>query len=435
MRDETIWIAIIAETPLSLGTATSQSNFITSAEAIHGSVVRGAVAEALLQEVGNPHHRLQCSDDACPFCTLFGDNRIQFGNAYLGDYAPVWPLPLTARTCKQYSGFVTDDPLVNARRHHGVHDLLLADLAYGIAADPAFPQRDALVGDAPLWHPADDPPLRDELDTCGFDLGAGAACSHALDRAHGWYQWRARPQRVDPPPIERHTHVGINRARNVAEDGLLFAQEQIDLSQEQRAFFARIRVPAERADVLRSALERVQRIGRGRSRGLGAVQVRTIPAPSYADVATRVTAFAAGVGRALRPYARQLAQLPDTTPGVFFSLTLRAPAMVLDALGNAVRVPPPSALGLPFSSTPVAAYARMQDVGGWDAAAGKPRRTRQAVQAGSVFLYYTAAPTGVDDVVAGLTQLEQNGIGRWRERGYGALTVCADFHVMQARGA
>lgn len=435
MSDTTLWVAIVPDTPLSLGNATSNSNFIESAEFISGSALRGAVAEPLLAQVGTAHDRATCAAPDCPFCALFGDNHIQFGNAYLGDYAPVWPLPLTARSCKQFSGFTTDDPLVNAEQHHGVADMLFADLAYGMVADPAFRQRDLLQGSAPFWHPAHDPALRDKSDSCDFSFPSGTTCSHKLDRVAGTYQWRARPQRVAPTPIERHTHVGINRARNVAEDGLLFAQEQIDATRDQRAFFARIRVPDERVPALRQALQAVRFIGRGRSRGLGSVQVSVLDAPGYPDLRTRVTAFAAALQSALHPYTQHQSALRATFPGYFFSLTLRAPALVSDALGRTARFPTTAALGLAVPGHQIAAYARLDAVGGWDAAAGKPRRTQQALRTGSVLVYYVPPPTTLDELVNQLERLEENGIGSMRERGYGAVTVCANFHVAQARYA
>lgn len=435
MSDETLWVAIVPDTPLSLGNATSNSNFIESAEFISGSALRGAVAEPLLTQVGTSHDRATCATHDCPFCILFGDNQIQFGNAYLGDYAPVWPLPLTARSCKQFSGFTTDDPLVNAEQHHGVVDMLFADLAYGMAADPAFRQRDLLQGSAPVWHPATDPALRDDLDVCGFHYSSGVTCPHKLDRIAGTYQWRARPQRVAPTPIERHTHVGINRARNVAEDGLLFAQEHIDATRDQRAFFARIRVPSERVPALRQALQAVRFIGRGRTRGLGSVRVSVIGAPHYPDMHTRVTAFATALQSALQPYTHHLPALRVAFPGYFFSLTLRTPTIVPDSLGQTARFPTTVALGMTFPGHQIAAYARLDTVGGWDAAAGKPRRTQQALRAGSVLVYYVPPPTTLNILIDSLEQLEADGIGHMRERGFGAITACANFHVAQARYA
>ena len=66
-------------------------------------------------------------------------------------------------------------------------------------------------------------------------------------------------------------------------------------------------------------------------------------------------------------------------------------------------------------------------LGGWHQGAGLPRRTRQVVEMGSVFLYRCDGRT-VDDLAERLGPVESAGIGGERSRGMGRVAVCLPFH-------
>lgn len=424
---------IIPRSPLLLGDRSGFGNFQQTEDFIPGAAVRGAIAAALLDQCTQPdylHDHASCPDKKnCPFWQLLGADEPHFGNAYPGQFGPVWPLPLTARTCKRYPGFPQADDL----ERHGVVDHLFADFAYGLVSDPDFPGRERLQPQlGRSWSAAWQPHLRQVYDACQV-MHAGQKCGKPLTLIEGYYAWDSGQREVRPVrplSISRATHVGINRARSVAEDQLLFTQENITKRDEADAFFTRITVPTDKQVLLASALPGSHFVGGGRSRGLGQVEVAMQPTPHYPALSQRLQTFQFHTQKALRPYQQIDERVQTKLPGQLFSLTLRAPAILSDGL-RPCRVPTPALLHLPAGVLLVQAWARMEQVGGWDNAARLPRRSQLATRAGSVFLYFAPDTIAMDTLQAHLEQLERDGIGGERERGYGEVTVCAAFHTQK----
>jgi CRISPR-associated protein Csx10 len=234
--------------------------------------------------------------------------------------------------------------------------------------------------------------------------------------------------------------VGINRARGVAEDALLFTVETLDPAAEQIAFYSRLAVPDSRIDALHPYLSGDYHVGRGRSRGLGAV---TLSVEEEQEVAAdeplgasfgetmrdRVDDFNLAMRSALARYRSQDKRVPRSLPGTLFSVTLNSPA-ILESFGRALTAPTGAMVGLPQARL-VRSWARTTMVSGWDAAAGLPRRTQLAVQTGSAFLFWVPPDLDRDEVVESLVRLEVLGMGRERSRGYGQVAVCAPFHMLR----
>jgi CRISPR-associated protein Csx10 len=433
-QSEPIYIRVDARSPLLLGDRSSIGNYLETTDFIPGSALRGAAAGRLLAACGRPDHlhdHTGCPDrDDCPFWQLFGADEPLFGNAYPGGFGPAWPLPLTARTCKRYPGLSTGTE-ADKRKHHGVWDALFADFAYDLVSDPAFPQRDRLQpalaqSGKSLWLPE----RRAALDKCPAEA-AGGRCGKNLVPANGYYTWKNGPRRVETMPSGRATHVGINRARSVAEDELLFSQRTLDPQGSGQAFFATVHVPAGKRPLVEEALLGTQYVGRGRSRGYGEVAISGQKAWEYPGLERRLALFQEGATTALTPYRQDDNDVQGELPGRLFSLTLRAPAILSEA-GRPLRSPSLAMLGLPEGVSFLRAWARTEQVGGWDSAAQLPRRTQLAARAGSVFLYFAPNSIGEDELLAALARLEAAGVGLERERGYGQLTVCAAFHEAAA---
>lgn len=418
-----MWFRITPQTPLLMGDRSGVGTFQETEAFIPGGSLRGAVATRLL------------THSPADFAALFDDRaEPYFGPAYLGPLAPTWPFPLTARTCKRYPGLSTGTTRDNCH-HHGVVDVLLADLAYDLISDVTFPQRarlqPALASD---WYDLKQlPDERFRLDHCSFKLPSGAVCDEAREplQKEACYAWASQPLKADLPLRQRTTHVGINRARGVAQDQLLFTQERLHVDGSAQSFFASVSVPSSKADLLEQGMTGEHFVGRGRSRGNGRIQVqreRSVVIPPLAD---RLLDFKLTLISALLPYQQRDAHVRISMPGQFFSLTLVSPA-ILHLGGAPVSAPTPAALGLPDGVHLLRAWARPTWVGGWDSAARLPRRTWSATQTGSVFLYWVEE--GVDVALeATLAQLEVEGIGWERERGYGQVVVCAPFHVYQEK--
>ena len=422
-------------TRLLLGTETSNSNFIDTAHHIPGSMVRGCLGATLHANLPDGHDSQTCTEPTCLFCSIFRDEQIRFGFAYYrrGRDRGVWPAPLTARSCKQEPGYLNDPD----HRGHGVFDFLLSDLAWSLSQDPHFfdtttrQQLNLVTPDWAAQKNAAEYQLR--LSSCSHN-----GCQQTLKPLSASLQYYQVEQNggqtaIDSvllPTIERRTHVGINRARMVAEDGLLFTEtvlDFVDTGVSNNQFGCTVTVPQSLAKAFADALPQQTAIGRGRSRGYGDIRIKLVPTREpYPSIPDRINAMQTAWHSAWKPYS----QSPPA--GRLITLTLRAPAILSDE-GLPTRFPRPLAVGLPAETIPLRAWARTAVVGGWNQATKLPRPTRQAVRAGSTFAYVVPDTVPIDTLHAALAQIEQNGIGEERGQGYGETAVCATFHSQKAR--
>jgi len=426
---ERLLVQIKPRSPLLLGNRSGISNYQETADFIAGSVLRGAVAEKLINQclAANqiPNHD-DCPDpDTCPYWQLFGAAQPHFGSGYpAGLSGPSWPLPLTARTCKRHKGWTQAK-----KPGHGIFDALLADFAYELVSDPQFLGRSALQPELrDSWSQTWRSNVRMAADRCPV---CGEQLTPVKIRRH-YYVWDDGPQPAIMPTKPRAVHVGINRARSVAEDALLFTQESLVAESEQENFYAEIWVAPGQRTALEAVLTDTFYIGRGRSRGYGEVEISTATANSYPELTTRLERFQTAVSRHLKPYKSEDDRVRITLPGTLFSLTLRSPAILLSA-GQPLRAPTPEQLGLPGGTRLVRSWARMEQEGGWHSAARLPRRTALAAQAGSVYLYFAPETVDAKELTAVLGRIEQQGIGQERARGFGQVTVCASIHALRPK--
>ncbi len=401
MSTKTIFaVTINAQAPLQLGNQSGFGNFGETGLFIPGAALRGAAAARLIAEKGV---------ESEPFRALFETDDLFFGNAYPGQSGPVYPPPLTARTCKYYPGIPSsrDKPW---KVRHGMFDLAIPRVLYELLVDPAFPQRDT-------WLPK----LGGALPNLPRAWGEVCPkCKQDMQPATKYYIPAGKQLiRAEPAFVRRRAHVGINRARHVAEDGLLFTQEVIEPPSK---FYGQVVTPEGKAGLLTQALTGEHFLGRGRSRGQGRVKIGVDPFTTSFELAERVALFNRQVHQIWQSWVRFDARLPKKLPGIFFSLTLRSPA-IFEKYGQPALIPdlheplPEAAL--------VRSWSRAEQVGGWDTAAKLPRRTRLGAQAGSVYLYHW--PAG-DLPLDFLTTLEQDGIGAERSRGFGQVHICAPIH-------
>ena len=155
-------------------------------------------------------------------------------------------------------------------------------------------------------------------------------------------------------------------------------------------------------------------------------------APPPQSLAERLEVFARAVSVRRGQYARLAPLSAASLEGSYFSIDLRAdallrrggwePTAVLDAdlLRAATGVADPS-LAL------VRAYAAPAWRGGWNAAWGLPRPMDSVARRGSCYLFRTA---DVAAWTAALEALELRGIGQRTAEGYGRLRVCDPFHLV-----
>jgi CRISPR-associated Csx10 family RAMP protein len=401
---------------------------------IGGAMTRGAVGAALARAGRHSEHAPQVAA-GCPFCEVFlAGPPPRFGPCYPvgSDTSDSRPLPATARECKEHPGMVQEDG-------HGLRDILLRQWAAELAFDSS--------GVLPAGYP-----FLCHVNGCEAGLeaaGAGVYESDGIDlfRPSVW--------------LQRFSRVAIDRYRHVAAPGLLYTLEVIGerMNSGRRGRDGQPDAPAPAiftgrvwagsgVDVLARALEAIDCLGGDTSRGLGRVAVTVdpvaaAPRPAAARIESLAAAVRAGdfraydkkqdligrIGRfnkALRQ-AAQDAAAPVPPECLYFTVDLLAEAVCYDD-------------GLPSATLPAAlagarrerAWTSAHSQGGWHVAAGLPRRTYLALAAGGVALYRLERggdPAVLGQAVKALADLEAQGLGHERERGYGWIEICSPFHL------
>ncbi len=436
MTEKTCQLTVRLKSPLLVGDESGIGNYEQTADYIPGAALRGAIGARLLQACPHPsqsphrrHHANCPKRNTCDFWQVFGaEHPPRFGNAYPATRGQGFPFPATARTCKYNPGYPHEG---GNRKNHGVFDTLMGQFVYDLVSDLRFPHRVDLLpnlskhrGNLPLHY---DPRCPE--------------CRAPVKPATGYYLVdNETPGYTPQPTVARATHVGINRARGVAEDALLFTLETIEPDPYgQTVFRARLTYDNAYANALSTVLDLnggtvEDFIGCGRSRGLGHVTLTTVSEPAQPSIADRLLEFAKLLRQTLQPYHSHDARVPEHLSGTLFGLTLRAPALLTAQDGTPTLWPDlkPFKLGAAWA---LRAWARTTVVGGWNTASSLPRPTQQAVEPGAVYLFYM--PTGVMEqqvLEDRLEKLEHDGLGTERERGYGQVTVCAPFHYAQVKG-
>jgi CRISPR-associated protein Csx10 len=406
-----IRLCVEAVSPLAFGARRgTTSNFVDTLDYIPGTTIRGAVASRYLSEIGP-------ASDA-RFKETFIAGGLLFPNLYPARSNPSLPLPLTARTCKAHPGFLTDAAGSSTDLVHGVGDALIRSAAFKVSR---------------VYR------LLSERAGC-------AICGRPADRFSGVYEkLDSDPSRYGRVEVQkRHlTHVGINRSRQAAEAGFLFAQQVINeayRSARDQEFQAQlfsgdlIGHDAYEEFVLKELLptKTVLRLGESRTRGLGMVRV----------VGCEVveTQSPAAISQQTKMLNEKLSVLHSSLSGrSFFSVTLLSDAILTDAflrpkplldaddLGGAI--PPAEGLGsVAEGLEPVYASTATRLVQSWNIASGYPKPDDLALIKGSVFLF-EAADGLSPELLAFLALLQERGVGRRRTEGFGRLSVSDSFHL------
>ena len=407
-------VVVCLQSPLLLGGESNEAYYRTTRSYIPGSVLRGAVAQAALatcaHDSDEPHA-------GCAYGRLFGTLAAPvFEHLYpTTRSAREFPLPapLTARSCKYHPGFKSTEREDEER--HGVGDVLIRQTVYEQMLHSALP--------APYRPCCPEGECHANVEP--FDGFMTVADSGRLDSI--------------AVPVRRTSRTAIDRRRGVAADGQLYTIELIEPSDadgHQTTFRGRVRAEPEQLALLERWLPEVTAIGSSRTRGLGRVAVQVQTPSETVDPFLPLEERLATFNQAVRQewdFYRRLAEalgrsdvepLPQDT--TFFSLDLLSPA-ILSWQGMPVTAPPPAMLGLQGQVALVRAFADYAPVGGWHMGARLPRRKQTSVVMGSVFLYQCrgqAEQVWLD----GLRDLEANGIGSDRARGYGRVLICRPFH-------
>ena len=418
-----LYFRVEAESPLLLGRAESQNNYLETQKVLPGAALRGALAEILLAECRAreyiKNHEVCPSEfrEGCLFYKIFCVEPVPFfGPAYPSAGRQSFPLPLTACTCKAHPGFRGHDG-------HGIFDTLIRRMAFEEALDKNL--KLAFF----YWPP--------RCPTCGG----------RTEQAKGFYEQDAEGAFLSAQPKTRRlSHTAINRARGVAEDELLYTLETISPWLEVRGtfgsathldkarFFGHAIVEEGRRALLAEGLRRIKWLGRGITRGLGRVRVEPLSekVSQEESLEERIERFNE-LFRAERELyykiggesSRRFLNLREAPQDEwYFTVDLLSPA-ILTAEGLPTLRPE---LGLEGAEL-CRAFARPEVASGWFAAARLPRSTRLATAQGSVFVYRAKAGADRSKILARLAALEMEGLGSERQRGYGQVIICSPFHT------
>lgn len=419
-------VTVTLQSPLALS-----GHRLGSAETLDylpGARLRGAVAELLLDEgVCPPAHRAahaHCATGDCPIGALFGGPAPAiFRDALPAPATDV--LPATAVSCKHAPGFrpAAGGPRTPAEPRHGVFDTLLDRAAWEILAPAGL-----------VYTPTCPTP------TCGASVERqpGAYARRAVGGGLHYVEARVTTRLLARTAVDRQRQASAEDLRYsvpVVSEGVRDAADRV----QPTAFRGEVLAPDDaHGALLADALARVEHLGGGTSRGLGAVRVAVSEAPAADSLAARLDGFARAVALRRTQYASLAPLSAASLEGSYFSLDLRSdallrrggwePTTVVDAdlLRATTGMADPS-LSL------VRAYAEPGWRGGWHAAWGLPRPAELVVRRGSCYLFRTSNLAGWTPA---LEALEAGGLGARTAEGFGEVRVCDPFHlVLRERAA
>lgn len=420
-------ITIKTLSPLYAGALKPYGSFLETHSEISGALLRGAVASRTLPACAAPefikNHEACEVKDICPFYYL--TSGVAFPTCAIADLTrPTEPPLRTMVTCKATPGFLSQSTTREPK--HGVFDTLLAHLAFNELRRLGV-------------RPPKLPPQR-----CGHKDDENQPCNAPLEPFGKRYvrEARGRYHSAPFPRTRRMTHVGINRRRETAEQGLLYSVQAIA---EGTQFVGHIAVPESwdesRVDEFKKLLKSITRLGGEQTYGLGRVEVEVKEVDGDdEDVPTRVSEFNAKLKEVWSKYGGI-----DAPPGDYFTIDLLTPALLTTPDGTptvqlTADMLRARAAELGFAQLPDVEQGCCPDdagvsrplmftaptmVAGWSSAWGLPKPPALAAVTGSVYVFRTDNISAWHDA---LTKIEAHGIGARREEGFGAVRVCDPFH-------
>ena len=422
-------ISLGASSPLAIRADHAPGGMVT-ASYISGSTFLGSLAAA---------HRMVRAERTQEFEQLFLSGEILYSNLYPAAFKkqwmentanPVYPVPLTAQSCKRHKGFLPLNPEDEDDEHHGVRDTLFDWAIYKKMEASNFSSTSPKVLQQRLQ-------VLQQYKEC-------STCKAAMDHFDGYYRRESiEPYRPHSAVIDSHkrlrTHTGINRGLGSVQEGILYNRQVFE---EDMRFWGEVRLPDNKqvADAFSTFMDEVGsggwvRIGAGRSRGMGKV---TISAEEMEQDENPFAAFKTRLQRFNQELQRHMKEQVDHGAAIepdpfYFAITLHSPLILCDDRlryygtldGNTVmqlaNISSPS-----FTLLYQAASTRR--VMGWNELWGMPREHEYATDTGSVFLYTCTEIPG-DSILRALYQIEEQGIGRRKAEGFGRILFSDPFHL------
>ena len=391
---------------------------------ISGTALAGSLAAV---------YRLYQPDDTENFERLFLRGWVQYPDLYPAtfenekgqkeDFLPVYPLPKTAESCKRHSGFRYAPPneKVDDEPGHGVRDSLL-DWAMYKLADRVKP--------APA--PSVVLKLFEEYEHC-------KVCGKPIAPYSAYYRSKDGHYMIARPDTRLQTHTGINRETGTVQESILYSRRVFE---EQSRFRGMVRLNDELERPFQQFIEAVGRsglvrIGTGRTRGLGKVQ---LSASLLEDTSDRFALFKERLSNfdaALHKRAESVKGFTPELAPFYFTLTLHSPAILCDELLRYRSTISKDMLAtmlklkLPENENPFDVLyqsASTRRITGWNELWGTPRANDVAIDSSSVFLFASQKPLD-EELARRLYTLEEEGIGKRRAEGFGRVCISDPFHL------
>jgi len=392
-------IIVTTDSPIHLANKHNTNNYSGTLDYIPGSVFRGALASAYLQ---NTEVQQEINQRFCEIGLTFNDffkwlflsGKVQFQNLYpLKNQSQSLVIPISARSCKRFSGFINEGNRI--QRKHGVFDILLYEPENFRCRECNSPM-ELFSG----FY---------ESDMGQVDIGRQA---------------KAKRRELVRTSIENETESvrqGILYSMDVLEEGEDFSGNLILYFPENWSSEIKQQVMQILDEHLNShnAISRLW-IGGDKTRGLGAIHIKLLePNPSLPSLEERFDGLQEKWG-----------QIPNHENINIFTLTLNSDAIVLDELWRYLSVLDVDVLKHETTGAPDCCLKRWftgtHIIGGWNMAHGLPKEDELAITKGSAFLYFTTAKK--ETLLPWLRSLEEEGIGERRNEGFGHIIPCHPFH-------
>jgi len=425
-------IKLIVETPLAIRSDHAPGGVETAAY-ISGTTLLGSLANV---------HRLLFSENIQEFESLFLSGEVLYPDLYPAAFPdqkmqesqlPVYPLPKTAQSCKRFNGFryIFPGEQKQEKQRHGVRDSLIDWALFNLLDKNEVSDNKIREDEVENKRSIAALEVLRQHKLC-------QVCGAAMEHFAGYYRREtSAPFNMILAHVEEHTrvqtHTGINRMSGTVEESILYSRQVFE---ENMQFWGTLTLADELVSTFtefieKANAERLIRVGTGRTRGLGKVDLSIDPVDQ--DEQDRLSAFTERLGHFNQKlYERAKESHLEDLKAFYFALTLYSPFILSDSLLRYRGTINEETLAK-LTDIPVSTFHRLyqsasiQRVMGWSDLWGTPKTNEYAIETGSTFLF-TCPPDAKDAVLKSLFALEEQGIGQRRNEGFGRVCVSDSFH-------
>jgi CRISPR-associated protein Csx10 len=424
MKTFSINLKVVSPLAIRADHATTRSG---STDFIPGNTLLGALATV---------HRVFRKEQQEEFERLFLRGETLYSNLYpamfeikdeslrelLQENLPIYPLPKTAQSCKRHKGFVSVEGQDSDA--HGVRDTLVDWAMFRLGKD--LPSEKMIVA-------------LEKNKNC-------KKCREPMHHLEGYYRHLtvASHSMVKVENSSRlQTRTGIDRDSGTVREGILYNRQVFE---EGSRFWGEICLPDDEALTasFTSFVREVNgshflRLGTGRTRGMGKVEISIQPI-SLGAPEERLAKLRERIDDLDKRIHKQIAKtweadVQQFEKVFFFALTLHSTAILIDEFlryhGRIDEDVLCELLGIESGSYGLQecyTNTSTKRITGWQELWGTPRTNEFAIDTGSVFLFQCHRDK-YDELTKKLFDLEEQGIGNRRAEGFGRVCVSDPFHM------